>query len=826
MFKWLKNSIVYYLLGCALYLIGVLLWNYIWGYNLANSLMMFAYLIFILIIPGCFISYLILNKNKDGITLISGGLIIGFLLMLTDYFLSIFIFSPRFTGITILGVYLFGFVYFFVKYIKGIKPLFGLRINLQKIKSLNIYSIGFVSLFTICIYIFFTIIRPSPTISLTYDTDFLWHAGNVNVLTQHFPAVSPNMAYSIPIRYHHLVHILAAHIANIFKLHPSMVFLNDMFVIIAFLTIFSILLLLLRLNINNFVILIGILLILFGTGFYINWESRAIINSESYALGLILFFIILSLFKNEYLFYKKSFSMIFLIAVGLGLLTAAKSSAGVIFLFTLGLFNIIYFIIDKEKISKYIFMKGLIIIAIWSIFYSVFFCGSKWPVKFGLFTEFDKYNAYSFWINDFLVQLKLQLSSSQNILIKNIPIIFNPLLYCIIRILSIFHFLFISLNWRLLGILPLFFLKDLSAKREILFFSMIMIVSLIFTISLAIPLGSIFYFWFYGLAAMSILFTKAINYTIEKCSSKFVKFASVLLVVLIVSNIVVSYGDPVFKPISNNILLNSYCSGSCRVDKTLYDSLIFIRDNVPKNYYVLHKFISNRNSFAISALSEHPSYLENLEYATGGKIEDILSLYDFTVKNGLGKTRSLQNEIMGFSEKYNKKSRYISSINKYKKYIINNKNKYDAIIDENERKFEIRKLSRYKRVINKYSYSLEEYEKNFKKYGDIINSINKIDFNTFLNDPFYINLCKEYYNSKEVINDIFTLNISTKVLNLISERNIVILGDNKTMTDLCINFPKLFQNIYSNAVYSVAKSNKVSANELKTKKKDNGLMYK
>ncbi len=640
--KLMKHEFVNYLFSIVLYFSGVLAWSFFSGYSTAYVLLTLFYLVFILLIPGFFISLLLLRKNHDIITLLAYTAIIGFFVMLLDYFMSVLILSPRLSGTFILLIYIFILISFLIPKIKN--RIFNNYKTVKKnIPRINLITAIILSILGIAVYIWFTLLRPTPGIgNYGYGSDTYWHIGTVVSLTKSFPPVTMRIAYPLTYRYHFLVHILAAHIANTLKLHPSLVFLNYIYSIIAFFLIYSIFLILNKLKIKNYLIPIGILICIFGSAYSVDWKSINIFVSESFVMGIILFILTIILLIPDALISNQKITNLLVLSVGLGLTTAAKGSAGIILLCSIGLYNLVFIIKDKIKINFSLIIKSFFILSIWGIFYTIFFYGLKSTIELGLFNEFDKLTSYSGIMNH-LEKVKLKISGSVVSIKKILFMIAYYIFYYIIKLFSIFKFLIDTLSWRLVGLLSIFFIK--KEKKITSFLITIVIVSFIFLISLDKVHGhGIVYFWFMGIIACDILFIMFNNYFINKYNKRTTTIIiPILLVFLCLSLYVGSRNSGVFKA---KFFDNYNSTRSLEVENTLnhnlYDILAYIRDKLPDDTIIIHNYkLETESSILISAFSERQALLENLAYMFRGSEGYLDKIADVALSTDLDKAKKM-----------------------------------------------------------------------------------------------------------------------------------------------------------------------------------------
>jgi len=115
--------------------------------------------------------------------------------------------------------------------------------------------------------------------------------------------------------------------------------------------------------------------------------------------------------------------------IGMGLLVAAKSSAGIILLFAVGIFHMIYLLKGQVELSSKTILYGVLLVVPWCIFYSLFLAGGGSSVNMTVFSNTDSAGVIVLFLimADVLFLLVSKYKYKSNVSFFNLSVFLLPL---------------------------------------------------------------------------------------------------------------------------------------------------------------------------------------------------------------------------------------------------------------------------------------------------------------------------------------------------------------------------------------------------------------
>lgn len=342
----------------------------LWGYSALALLKVHTYSLVVFLIPGLLTS-LLLFPREDPASRLASSLVLGLVLILADYFLHVRLLETSAWGALYVCFYAgFALAMLFRPAARG-RVRDGLREIATWLEPVGLPWIATLAFLGLVLFAVFSVPRPEPASffsggSTILYPDFLWNMGTTTSLTRSFPALSMNLDAELPVRYHVLVHIVAAHLSKLVGIAPSLAFLNYVHAFVALLFLLGLVAFSLRFGLARplLVMLLFCLIAHFG------YVSESLIISAAPLLSLMV------LMGPDFDVASGDLRHAVLRGLALALCVAAKGSAGTIFLSALLLFVAVDVVVRRNGLPTRAVARLAIIGLIWIVTYVVFFYGS------------------------------------------------------------------------------------------------------------------------------------------------------------------------------------------------------------------------------------------------------------------------------------------------------------------------------------------------------------------------------------------------------------------------------------------------------------------
>lgn len=583
------------LIEVGLFLSGLLLFLWFYRIDIGDTAYISLYGILFLLLPGLLITAAVFREVGAERSMVQGCLVImvGFLLIFLSYMSwalthsSIFLFLPALSYLiafkrTVLG-----------KARDTILTWVSRFVSLDR--STRIILLAFI-LFT---YIYFLIPRPTPGFdTVYYYPDITFDAGLAASLTRGFPPLNLQMPSAGLFEYYHFFsYCLIAHCGLITTIPVSLVSIQHVFIIYVPIFCLSVFFLIRYLTTNPFYIAWGFLVFLFAsnsTHLIFDYYLFTITGNVSTFLAMTLFFLLVYILSQEQFFSTKNFLLI--VGIGTMLLTFTKGPGGVVFSIGTLIWSSLLFFHDRSKV-RYL-MIGAVVSISFTVTYIAFFLGGPRAAHF--------YPLDTLFLKSGLDYYHL-----------------SPDWYIVIAATIFSHF-----SFRIVG--PFFFLLAHTYEKEKFAKLLACLAACAYTIYFSMRVFNIDYFALFGLAALNLLVLVFVIqfdiYTVIKESIHRRRFIIAFFLILFLLSPIESAERNIRKWVSLSIpnLLSPDClcqsnspahpspdvpSTLNRMEPSLYEALVYIREHTPSTVVVVSPIFSFGQALT-SCFSERMAFFE------------------------------------------------------------------------------------------------------------------------------------------------------------------------------------------------------------------------
>ncbi|MBN2224619.1 MAG: hypothetical protein JW765_08100 [Deltaproteobacteria bacterium] len=566
------------LVETGLFLSGLLLFILFYRIDIADTARVSLYGVLFLLVPGLLVAAAVFREVGAERSMVQGclAIIAGFLLIFLSYMswalthYSIFLFLPALSYLAL----------FKRPVARKARDIISTWIS--RFVSLDRSTRIILLLFILITYVYFLVPRPTPGLdTVCYYPDVTFDAGLAASLARGFPPLNLQMPGAGPLEYYHFFsYCVIAHAGLITKVPVSLVSIQHIFILYVPIFCLSVFFLIRYLTTDPFYLAWGFFLSLFSsnsTHLVFDYYLFTIMGNISTFLAMALFFLIIYVLSQEQLFWTKH--LLLIVTIGAMLLTFTKGPGGVVFSIGALLWSSLLFMRGRSKV-RYLSIGAGASISFALTYIAFFLGGPRTAYFYPLDTLFlksglDYYHLPSCW-------------------------------YIVAAIAVLSHF-----SFRIVG--PLFFLLPHSHEKGKFAGLLVCLAVSAYAIYFSMRVFNIDYFALFGLAALNLLVLAFITrfdiYTVIKESIHRRRFVIAFLLILFLFSPAELAERNIRKWVSLSIpnILSTDCPAKPhfsgrpksevpdtlnRMEPSLYETLVYIRDHTPPNVIVVSPVFS------------------------------------------------------------------------------------------------------------------------------------------------------------------------------------------------------------------------------------------